>query len=79
MSFIMRVICCPPSSGKSSGTASDFHAELECLFIEASISDIPTVVVGDFNVHFDVETKSEPLYNQPTNLQFITTRPFNDS
>ena len=38
-----------------------FYSELEQLFIEASISVIPTVIVGDFNVHCDDTLKSEPL------------------
>ena len=33
MSFIMYFIYHPPTLSKSSGTASDFYAELECLFI----------------------------------------------
>ena len=37
---------------------------------EASVSVIPTIIVGDFNVHFDDETKSEPLHNllEPFNM-----------
>ena len=50
-----------PATSKTSGTLSDFYSELEQLFIEASISVIPTVIVGDFNVHFDDMFKSEPL------------------
>ena len=48
-------------TSKTSGTLSDFYSELEQLFTEASISVIPTVIVGDFNVHFDDTLKSEPL------------------
>ena len=51
----------PPSSSKTSGTTSNFYAELKQLFIKASISVIPTVIVGDFNVHFDDHIKSEPI------------------
>ena len=51
----------PPATSKTSGTLSDFYSELEQLFTEASISVIPTVIVGDFNVHFDDTLKSEPL------------------
>ena len=46
---------------KTSGTLSDFYSELEQLFIKASIYVIPTVIIGDFNVHFDDTLKSEPL------------------
>ena len=51
----------PPSSSKTSGTTSNFYAELKQLFIETSISVIPTVIVGDFNIHFDDHIKSEPI------------------
>ena len=58
----------PPSSSKTSGTTSNFYAELEQLFIEASISVIPTVIVGDFNIHFDDHIKSEPILLESFNL-----------
>ena len=37
------------------------YSELEQLFIEASISVIPTVIVGDFNFHFVDTLKFESL------------------
>ena len=57
----VRVAYHPPSSSKTSETTSKFYAELEQLFIEASISVIPSVIVGDFNVNFDDHIKSEPI------------------
>ena len=60
-------MCCrelvyhPPTSSRSSGTSSECYAELECLFTEASISITLTTIAGDFNIHFDDVTKSEPL------------------
>ena len=45
----------------ATGTLLDFYSELEQLFIKASISVIPAVIVGDFNVHFDDTLKTEPL------------------
>ena len=61
--FNRWVIYHPPASNKPYGTSSDFFVERECLFTEASISVIPTIIVGDFNVNFDDETKSEPFRN----------------
>ena len=53
----------PPVSSKSSGLISEFYVELEHLFTEAAIHVVPTIIAGDFNVHFDNEAKSEPLRN----------------
>ena len=61
--FNKWVIYHPSASSKSSGTSSDFFAELECLFTESSVSVIPTIIVGYFNVHSDDDTKSQPLRN----------------
>ena len=59
----------PPSSSKTSETTSIFYAELEQLFMEASIS----VIVGDFNVHFDDYIKSEPIRTSLLPLLLIPT------
>ena len=61
LTYNVWVVYHPPSSSKTSGTTSNFYAELEQLFTEASISVIPTVIVGDFNVHFDDHITSEPI------------------
>ena len=58
------------SRGRGGGVAAVYRntlkynlwvVELEQLFTEAFISVIPTVIVGDFNVHFDDTLKSETL------------------
>ena len=56
------VVYHPPATSNTFGILSDFYSELEQLFTEASISVIPTVIVGDFNVHFHDTLKSEPLH-----------------
>ena len=61
LKYNVWVVYHPPARSKTSGTLSDFYSELEQLFVEASISVIPTVIVGDFNIHFDDTRKSEPL------------------
>ena len=61
LKYNLWVVYHPPATSKTSGTLSDFYSELEQLFTEASISVIPTVIDGDFNVHFDDTLKSEPL------------------
>ena len=61
LKYNVWVVYHPPATSKTSGTLSDFYSELEQLFVEASISVIPTVIVGDFNIHFDDTRKSEPL------------------
>ena len=61
VTYNARVAYHPPSSRKTHGTTSNFYAELEQLFIEASISVIPNVIVCDVNVHFDDHIKSEPI------------------
>ena len=63
ISFIVCVVYHPPASSRSSGTSSEFYTELECLFTEASVSVTPTIIAGDFNIHFDDVTKSEPIHN----------------
>ena len=59
----------PPATGKTSGTLSDFYSE---LLLEASISVILTVIVGDFNVNFDDTLKSEALLSLLESYNLIT-------
>ena len=61
ISFNVCVVYHPPASSRLSGTSSELYTELECIFTEASVSVISTIIVGDFNIHFDDVTKSEPL------------------
>ena len=49
-------------SSKSSGLISAFYVEFEHL-LTAAIYVVPTIIAGDFNVHVDKESKSEPLSN----------------
>ncbi len=51
----------PPPSSKTTGTVADLYAELESLFYDASLSATPTVVLGDFNIHYDDAKQSEPI------------------
>ena len=59
----MCVVYQHPASSRSSGTSSEFYTELECFFTEASVSVTPTIIAGDYNIHVDDVTKSEPLRN----------------
>ena len=61
LKYNLWVVYHPPSASKTCGTLSDFYSVLEQLFTKASISVIPTVIVGDCNVHFDDTLKSEPF------------------
>ena len=61
LKYNLWVVYHPPATSKTCRTLLDFYSELEQLFIEASVSVIPTVIVGDFNVHFYDTLKSEPL------------------
>ena len=53
LKYNVWVVYHPPATSNTSGTLSDFYSELEQLFIEASIFVNITVIVGDFNVHFE--------------------------
>ena len=51
----------PPVSTKNSGTVTDVMTELETLFSEISLSGVPEVVIGDFNIHYDDPSKADKL------------------
>ena len=53
----------PPSGTKLSGTDTEFYSDLDLLFTDASISAMPVVILGDFNVHFNDIEKSTKLRN----------------
>ena len=59
--FNVWVVYHPPPSSKTPGNVADLYAELENLFYDASLSATPTVVLGDFNMHYDDAKQSEPL------------------
>ena len=43
----------PPSGTKLSGTETDYYSYLDILFTEASISTLPVILLGDFNIHYN--------------------------
>ena len=47
----------------TSGTETQFYSDLDILFTDASISSIPVIILGDFNVHFNDELKFPRLRN----------------
>lgn len=51
----------PPSSAKNSSTITAFLEELETLFSDVALSIVPSIIVGDFNIHFDVPAKANKL------------------
>ena len=64
--FHVYVLYRPPSQPKLS-----FLDELESLFSEIAASDVPTVIVGDFNIHFDKPVNSKKLKDLLHDFQFI--------
>lgn len=54
--FNLYTLYRPPSS-----TKTVFYMELEQLFTELSLCVIPSCIVGDFNIKYDVETEKRPL------------------
>ena len=66
LKYNLWVVYHPPATSKTSGTLSDFYSELEQLFIKASISIIPSVIVGDFNIHSRSSPNHFALYLKRT-------------
>ena len=56
--FCVYTVYHPPRGTKLSGTESEFYSDLDILFTEASISTIPVIILGDFNIHFNDEHSS---------------------
>ena len=48
------------SMNKLSGTESDFYSDLDILFT-TSISILPVIILGDFNIHYNNVHKSIKL------------------
>ena len=46
-----------------------FYSDLAILFTDASISTIPVLFLGDFNIHFKDEPKSSRLRNMLNDYQ----------
>ena len=55
ITFDLYIFYHRPVSYKTS-SAADFLGELEALFIDIAVSVVPTIVMGDFNIHYDVST-----------------------
>ena len=47
----------------------EFYSDLDILFTDASISTIPVIILGDFNIHFNDEPKSSRLRNMLNDYQ----------
>ena len=59
----------PPRGTKLSGTGTEFYSDIDILFTDASISTIPVIILGDFNIHFNYEPKSSRLRNMLNDYQ----------
>ena len=59
--FCVYIVYHPPSGTKLSGTETDFDSDLDILFTEASISTLPVIILGDFNIHYNNNYKSAKL------------------
>ena len=60
ITFDSYVLYHPPVSCKISSIA-DFLGELEALLADVAVSVVPTIVMGDFNIHYDESTQSGKL------------------
>ena len=56
--WIMYIVYHAPRGTKLSGTENAFYEDLEILFTDASISVVPVIILGDFNIHFNNALKS---------------------
>ena len=59
--FCIYIVYHPPSGTKLSGTETDFYSDLDILYTEASISTLPVIILGDFNIHYNNVHKSIKL------------------
>ena len=59
--FCVYIVYHPPSGTKLSGTETDFYSDLDILFTEASISTLPVIILGDFNINYNNVHKSIKL------------------
>ena len=55
------VVYHPPVLTKDLGPFTDFMTELETFFSEITLSVVPAVVVGDFNIHYNDPSKADKL------------------
>ena len=66
--FDVYVVYHPHVSTKNSGTLTDFITELETLFNAITLSVVPAIVVGDFNIHYDDPSKADKLIDLLDNI-----------
>ena len=59
--FSVYIVYHPPSGTKLYGTETDFYSDLDILFTEASVSTLPVIILGDFNIHYNNVHKSMKL------------------
>ena len=67
--FCIYIVYRPPRGTKLSGTETEFYSDLDILFTDASISTIPVIILGGFNIHFNDEPKSSRLRNMLNDYQ----------
>ena len=67
--FCVYTVYHQPRGTKLSGTETEFYSDLDILFTEASISTIPVIILGDFNIHFNDEHSSSKLRNMLKDYQ----------
>ena len=67
--FCVYTVYHPPRGTKLSGTETEFYSDLDILFTETSISTIPVIILGDFNIHFNDEHSSSKLRNMLNDYQ----------
>ena len=67
--FCIYIVYRPPRGTKLSRKETEFYSDLDILFTDASISTIPVIIHGYFNVHFDNEPKFSRLRNMLNDYQ----------
>ena len=69
----------PPHDTKLSGMETEFYSDYDILFTDDSISTIPVIIIGDFNIHFNDEPTFSRLRNMLKDYQMQTTCTFRNS
>ena len=67
--FCIYIVYRPPHGTKLSATETELYSDLDILFTDASISTIPVIILGAFNIHFNDEPKSYRLRNMLNDYQ----------
>ena len=71
--FCIYIVYRPPRRTKLSRKVTEFYSDLDILFTDASISTIPGIILGYFNVHFDNDPKFSRLSNMLNDYQINNT------